>query len=206
MMVTAEEIVGPRGNLIQCPVTRRNIILSKEFLCSIRSETIISAYVNALLFPRKDFTPSFHRSSTLAVEEVLGALGLGAEKSHLQKRTVTAAPATGTDELDPVFHLCNRAFESGPIDLPEEPSGGVIKRSLWRKGQTMEKPHDHVSDGLSRMASFVPEYVCVKTCPRIFLKKIKTILLWKRELLNILLPIWSELLRLCDHLFYILVL
>src|SRR4030042_1747058 len=130
MMVTAEEIVGPGRNLIQSPVTGWDVILFKGFFFSVGLEAIIGAHVDALLFPRKDFTPSFHRTSALAVEEVFGALGLRTQESNLQKRTVAAAAATGTDELDPVFQLGNRAFKPGAINLLKEPSARFVKRSF----------------------------------------------------------------------------
>lgn len=138
--------------MVQFPIAGRSIISRKGFFFPVRLEPIIGTDVDALLFAREDLAPPLKRTSTLTVEKVLGALGLRTQKSDLQERTVTAAPATGTDELDPIFQLSHRAFEPGPIDLSEEPSGRFIKRSPWRKGQMMEKTHDPVSVGLSRMA------------------------------------------------------
>jgi hypothetical protein len=53
----------------------------------------------------------------------------------------------------------------------------------------MEKPHDHVPDGLPRMDSLVNGRICVKTCLRIFLKEIKTTFLRKREFMAPLFPV-----------------
>jgi len=64
--------------LIEGPVPGRYITLSEGFLFAIRFEAIISADIDTLLFPRKDFAPPFHGTSALAIKEIFGALGLGA--------------------------------------------------------------------------------------------------------------------------------
>ena len=58
-----------------------------------------------LLFPGKDFTPSFQGASALAVEEKFGTLGLGTKKGHLRKGAIAAAAAAGGEELHPVFQF-----------------------------------------------------------------------------------------------------
>jgi hypothetical protein len=77
--------------LIQRPIAGRRITFLERFFFSIRFQSIIRTNVDALLLARKDFTPSLQRASTLAVEKILGALRLRTEKSHLQKRAVSAA-------------------------------------------------------------------------------------------------------------------
>lgn len=175
--------------MVQFPIAGRSILSHKGFFFSIRLEPIIGTDIDALLFAGEDLAPPIKRTSTLTVEKVFGTLGLGAQKSNLQKRTVSATAATRTDKLNPIFQLSHRAFEPGPIDLFEKPSGRFIKRSPWRKGQLMEKTHDPVSAGLSRMASFVHGHICVKTCLRIFLEKVKTPFLGKGELTDPLFPV-----------------
>jgi hypothetical protein len=47
----------------------------------------------------------------LAIEEILGTLGLGAQESDFEKRTIPAAAAAGADKLDPVLQ-----FRQGTIE------------------------------------------------------------------------------------------
>jgi hypothetical protein len=125
----------------------------------------------------------------LTVEKKLGTLRLRAEKSNLQEGTVSTATTTGTDEFDPIFKLCGRAFESGSIDLLEEPSGWFVKRSLGRECQVVKETHDSMAKSLVGFTSFVNKNICVQACLLIFLKKIKTILLRKGEFMHPLFPV-----------------
>jgi len=70
----------------------------------------------------------------LAVEKIFSTLGLGTQEGHLQKGAVSAATATGADELDPVFKLGDGAFEPGPIYPLEEPSSGLVEGGLRGEG------------------------------------------------------------------------
>jgi len=121
--------------LIQSPVSGRRITLPEGFFFSVRFQPVIGADVDALFLVMENFTPSVERAATLAVEQILGTLRLGAEKRHLEKRAVSAPPAAGAEELDPVLQLCHRPFYPGPVDLFVKPSGRAVKRSLRRKGR-----------------------------------------------------------------------
>jgi hypothetical protein len=165
---------------------------------------MIGTDVDALLFARKDFTPSLERTTTLAVEEIFGTLRLGTEKGHLQKRAVSAAAAARADELDPIFQLYHRPLYPGPIDLFVEPLSWPVKRSLRRKGQVVKEPHDSMTEGLSGPASFTNENICIQACLRILLKKIKAIFLRKGEFTSPFLPVRRKFLRFLDdplHIF-----
>jgi hypothetical protein len=165
---------------------------------------MIGTDVDALLFAREDFTPAFERTTALAVEEIFGTLRLGTEKGHLQKRAVSAAAAARTDELDPIFQLYHRPFHLGSIDLLEEPSSWPVKRSLRRKGQVVKEPHDSMTEGLSGLASFTNENICIQACLWILLKKIKAISLRKGEFTSPFLPVGGKFLRFLDdplHIF-----
>ena len=193
MMVAAEEVVGPGGGLVQGPVPGRCVPFSKGFLFAIGFKPVISADVDALPFPRKDLAPPFNGTSALPIKEIFGTLGLGAQESDFEKRTVPAAAAAGGDELNPVFELCERTIERGTFDLFVEPAGGFEEESLWSEGHIMETFHYGITEALPVFAPLGSESVRVKTCLRIVLKKIETILLGKREFLNIIFPVWVEL-------------
>jgi hypothetical protein len=130
----------------------------------------------------------------LTVEKIFGALRLGTEKGNLQKRAVTTATATGADEFDPIFQLCDRAFKRTPIDLFKEPSGWLAKRSLGCECQSVKETHDSMTKSLSRLAVFMSENICVQACPFILLKKIKTVLPRKGEFPNPFFPVGKEFL------------
>jgi hypothetical protein len=115
----------------------------------------------------------------LAVEKVLGALRLGTEKGDLQKRTIPTATATRADELDPIFQLCDRAFQPGPIDFLKEPSGWFVKGGLLGKQEMMKKTHHYISEGFSRVTSFVNRDICIQPCFPIFFEKVEAVLLGK---------------------------
>jgi hypothetical protein len=155
---------------------------------------VIGADIDTLLLARKNFTPSFKRAPALTVEKVFGALRLGTEKGHLQKRTVPTAAAARADEFNPIFELSDRAFEPGPIDFLKEPSDWFIKRGFGRECESVKETHDSMSESLSRLALFTRQNICIQACPSILLKKIKTILLGKREFVNPFLPAGKEFL------------
>jgi hypothetical protein len=178
--------------LIQCPISGRRITLLEGFFFSVRLQPIVGADVDALLLAREDFAPSLERATTLAVEQILGTLRLGTEKGHLEKRTVSAAAAAGSDEFDPVFQFCDRPFHSGPVDLLAQPSSWPVERSLRRKGEVVKETHDPISKSLSAAASFTDESIPIQTCLRILLKKIEAISLRKGEFADPFLPIGSE--------------
>jgi hypothetical protein len=135
----------------------------------------------------------------LAVEKILGTLRLRAEKGNLQERAVSTATTTGADELDPILQLCDRTFKPGPIDLLEEPSGRLVKRSLGRECQLVKEAHHSMARSFSGLASFTNENICIQARLLILLKKIKTILLRKGEFTNPFFPAQRELLSFLNH-------
>jgi hypothetical protein len=141
----------------------------------------------------------------LTVEKKLGTLRLRAEKSNLQEGTVSTATTPGTDEFDPIFQLCDRAFKPGPIDLLEEPSGRLIKRSLGRECQLVKKMHDSMTQSLSGLASLTNENICIQACLLILLKNIETIFLRKGEFANPFFPIQRKLLSFLNHPLHLLI-
>jgi len=125
-MVTAEEVVGPGGDLIERPVSRRGVTFLQRFFFPIGLKPIVSLHINALLLSEEDLTPSFHGASALAIEEILGALRLGTQKGYLQKGAISASAAPGADEFNPVFQFCDRTLEPCAIDLPEKPPSRLV--------------------------------------------------------------------------------
>jgi hypothetical protein len=193
-MVAAEEVVGPGGDLIERPVSRRSITFLQRFLLPIGLESVVSPHIDALLLSGKDLTPSLHGTSTLSIEEILGALRLRTKKGDLKKSAVSASAAPGGDKLDPVFQFGNRSLERCAVDLPEKPLGRFVKRGLGREGQMMEKSHEHVTSGFAGMPSFMGRVVRVQTCLPILFKNVETFFLWEGEFMDIGFPIWREFL------------
>src|SRR3990172_5535730 len=105
VMVAAEEVVGPGGDLIESPVSRRGIAFLQRFLFPIGAKTIVSPHVNALLLSEENLTPSFHGTTALTIEEILGALRLRTEKGHFEEGAIPATAASGADKLNPVFQF-----------------------------------------------------------------------------------------------------
>lgn len=145
---------------------------------------MIGTDIDASFLARKDFTPPLKRAAALTVEKIFGALRLGAEKGNLQKRAVPTAAAARADEFNPILEFGDRAFEPGPIDLLKEPSGWFVKRGFGRECESVKETHDSVTRSLSRPALFTNPNIRVQACLSILLKKIKTILLRKREFAN----------------------
>jgi hypothetical protein len=152
-------------------------------------ESVVSPRIDALLLSGKDLTPSLHGTSTLPVEEILGALRLRTKKGDLKKSAVSASAAPGTDEFNPVFQFGNRSLEGCAVDLPEKPSSRFAERGLGREGQMMEKSHEHVTSGFAGMTSFIGRVVRVQTCLPIFFKNVETFFLWEGEFMDIGFPI-----------------
>ena len=193
MMVAAEEVVGPGGGLVQGPVPGRCVPFSKGFLFAIGFKPVISADVDALPFPRKDLAPPFNGTSALPIKEIFGTLGVGAQESDFEKRTVPAAAAAGGDKLNPVLQFRDRALEPGAIDFLKEPSHWFKKRGFWSEGQVMKKSHHGKTRALSGFTLSRCERVRIEACLWFFFKKIKTILLRKRKFQNKIFPVWMEL-------------
>jgi hypothetical protein len=106
----------------------------------------------------------------LTVKKIFGALRLGTEKSNLQKGAIPTSAAAGTEELNPVFQLCDRVFKPGPIDLLKEPSGWTEKRSLGRECQFVKETHHSMAKTFLRFPPFANKNICVQACLLILLK------------------------------------
>jgi hypothetical protein len=128
----------------------------------------------------------------LTVKKIFGALRLGTEKSNLQKGAISASTAAGTDELNPIFKLCERAFKPGPVNLLKEPSSWTEKRSLARECQLVKETHHSMAKTFLRFPPLTNKNIFVQACLLILLKKINTIFLRKREFVDHILPAGKE--------------
>ena len=151
-VVPAEEVVGPRGRLVEGPVPGADILPLERLLLPVRLESLIGPHEDAPPPSRKDLAPALSRPTALAVEEELGTLGLGTEEGDLGQGAVPAAPAAGAGKLDPVLQLRKRRLEECAVDLPEKGAPEAVERGMGGKGEAMKKPHDPVAEVFCRPA------------------------------------------------------